>query len=145
VHLTRYPEVKPYGAVWCMSLSSLDMQGECTARVMVAILITMQLVVISFTMATGGMRVEESRLFIFGKRSNSCPHPKPLLERITINGESVHEVWTRFRTAGEDSVSLLTWFETSGANIVFHSSDVKSHRAKEGCKDVQHNTAEVCS
>jgi hypothetical protein len=116
-------------------LRAAVVQGKGTARVMVAISITLQLLTIAFTLATGGMRVEESTLFLFGKGCTSFPNPTKVLDNIYINGDKALDVWRRFcdGTGG----SLLKWFETAGACITFECADVKSWRGLT--KDMRDN------
>lgn len=95
---------------------------------MVAAAIALSLAAMSFTFATGGMRVEESNSFIFSKACGSFLNPTSFLECIFINGDPVLDVWKLFCKGGEGAISFMTWFTTTGATLTFESSDLKSFR-----------------
>ena len=111
------------------------MQDTASASVMVAIAVVLQLLTISFTMATGGMRTQEANLFVFGKKPKSGVYQRAcaVLDRIFISGEPVLAVWKRFLKGGEGAPDMLRWFERSDATVTFQHEDVKSFRAQVRC------------
>lgn len=101
-----------------------------TARVMVATALALQILTLSLTLATGGMRTEESSIFLFGHGIPTYPNPGPLMERIFICGRPAMEVWHDFKH-GLLGPDLLAWFKANGATIVVKSADLKTCRTGE--------------